>query len=76
MHCSATECLRLNKRLHGFAVRLMDFDIEIRCQPGKENTNTDGMSRQALEVEDTNPAPSPSAQSTGFRLEGEMWGRV
>ncbi len=56
----------LNKRLHGFAVKLMNFDVEIIYRPGKSNANADGMSRQKPIRKDSETgegtAPSPSVR--------------
>ena len=47
---------RLNKRLQGWVLRLMEFHFEIVYRPGKCNGDADGLSRQAwcnLEVENS-----------------------
>ena len=36
---------RLNKRLHGWVLKLMDFNFEIIYRPGKSNGDADGLSR-------------------------------
>ena len=47
---------RLNRRLQGWVLKLMDFHFEIVYRPGRLNGDADGLSRQAwcnLEVEDS-----------------------
>ena len=38
---------RLNRRLHGWVLKLMDFDFEVIYRPGNSNNDADGLSRQA-----------------------------
>ena len=38
---------RLNKRLYGWMLKLMEFSCTIRWKPGKDNLDADGLSRQA-----------------------------
>ena len=38
---------KLNKRLHGWALQLMDFDFNIIYRPGTRHQDADGLSRQA-----------------------------
>ena len=40
---------KLNKRLHGWALQLMDFEFEIVYKPGNTHQDADGMSRQGWE---------------------------
>jgi len=37
----------LNWRLHGFAMKLMEFNLHIVYRPGSDNSNADGLSRQS-----------------------------
>ena len=43
---------RLNKRLQGWILRLMEFDFEIIYRPGSANADADGLSRQAWSIHD------------------------
>ena len=43
---------RLNKRLQGWILRLMEFDFEIVYRPGSANGDADGLSRQAWSITD------------------------
>ena len=42
---------RLNKRLHGWMLNLLDFCFEIQYRPGSRNQDADGLSRQAWSTE-------------------------
>ena len=42
---------KLSKRLHGWALQLMDFDFEIVYKPGNRHQDADGLSRQAWRTE-------------------------
>ena len=46
---------RLNKRLHGWVLQLLDFDFEILYRPGKNNQDADGLSRQAWSSDEGDP---------------------
>ena len=46
---------RLNKRLHGWMLKLLDFSFEIEYRPGKFNLDADGLSRQAWSSEEGDP---------------------
>ena len=37
----------LNRRIHGWALRLRDYDFEVVYRKGVANSNADGLSRQA-----------------------------
>ena len=39
--------IKLNKRLHGWALQLTDFDFEVVYRAGDKNQDADGLSRQA-----------------------------
>ncbi len=45
----------LNRRLHGFAMKLMEFNLHIVYRPGSDNSNADGLSRQSWVNETEEP---------------------
>ena len=46
---------RLNKRLHGWTLKLLDFDFEIIYRPGKLHQDADGLFRQSWSTEEGDP---------------------
>ena len=46
---------RLNKRLHGWVLKLLDFNFEIIYRPGKDNSDADGLSRQSWSTAEGDP---------------------
>ena len=46
---------RLNKRLHGWVLKLLDFNCEITYRPGKDHQDADGLSRQAWDSAEGDP---------------------
>ena len=70
---------RLNKRLQGWILRLMEFEFEIIYRPGTANGDADGLSRQAWSIAEggTEAVPDDVEQLRAaevFEL-GEMWGQ-
>ena len=46
---------RLNKWLHGWVLKLLDFDLEIQYRPGNMHQDADGLSRQAWSTDEGDP---------------------
>ena len=53
---------RLNKRLQGWVLKLMEFDFEVIYRPGSKNGDADGLSRQAWCTEEEDVVPEESKQ--------------
>ena len=45
----------LNKRLHGWVLKLLDFDFEVLYKPGKDHLDADCLSRQAWDSNEGGP---------------------
>ena len=64
---------RLNKRLQGWVLRLMEFEFDIVYRPGSANGDADGLSRQAwCNLDDGDVEVSEQAEDS-FNL--SSWGR-
>lgn len=63
----------LNRRLHGFAMKLMEFNLHIVYRPGSDNSNVDGLSRQSWvnETEESTGKAEPHLSAGGCGNIGE-----
>ena len=73
---------RLNKRLQGWVLRLMEFEFEIVYRPGSANGDADGLSRQAWSIQDDGAVAVVDRVEECVQLRaaevsqlGEMWGQ-
>ena len=67
---------RLNKRLQGWILRLMEFDFEIVYRPGSANGDADGLSRQAWSIQDGGAVEEcEQLRAAEVSQLGEMWGQ-
>ena len=68
----------LNKRLHGWVLKLLDFDFEILYRPGKDHQDADSLSRQAWDSSEGDPCiiteemERKQSRSTGISVGGDV----
>ncbi len=66
-HMALTSLMKsrvLNRRLQGFALKLMEYSFDIIYRPGPDNDNADGLSRQAWPDEDEAAVVVPGFHSS------------
>ncbi len=66
-HLALTSLMKsriLNRRLQGFALKLMEYSFDIIYRPGPDNDNADGLSRQAWPDEDEAAVVVPGFHSS------------
>ena len=66
----------LNKRLHGWVLKLLDFNFEITYRPGKDHQDADGLSRQAWDSNEGDPlchhGSEEQSRATGISVGGDV----
>ena len=66
----------LNKRLHGWVLKLLDFNFEITYRPGKDHQDADGLSRQAWDSNEGDPlchhGSEEQSRLTGSSVGGDV----
>ena len=67
---------RLNKRLHGWVLKLLDFNFEITYRPGKDHQDADGLSRQAWDSAEGDPCTIMEERKQSRSTESSVGGDV
>ena len=77
-HCALVSLLKsrtLNRRLHGWVLKLQNFDFEVVYRPGSGNGDADGLSRQAWDSASEQPWEKEQEREQPRTAAVSSWGR-